>query len=223
MINLAFLSFSFGAGMVSFFSPCAAALLPAYIVHFMRNHGGEAGVAWPRKILKGVSFSLFGILGFFTIFGGFGLILLLFGQFIKPFIPKIAAVTGVILVILGLFVLFKKDFLSLNLPHVKQEKTGAYLFGIAYAIAALGCTFPIFLAVVLQGFTQPNFLLATFPLLAYILGISSLFLLVTTLVIFSRGWISGKIKIILPYISKVEGLILIAAGIYMVWYQSVLL
>lgn len=223
MVNLAFLSFSFGAGMVSFFSPCAAALLPAYIVHFMRNHGGDHGVAWPKKIWKGISFSFFGILGFLTIFGGFGLLLLLFGQVIKPFIPRIAVVTGVILVILGVLVLFKKDFLSLNLPHIKQEKTGAYLFGIAYAVAALGCTFPIFLAVVFQGFTQPNLLLGTFPLLAYILGISSLFLAVTTLVIFSREWISRKIKIVTPYIIKIEGIILIGAGIYMVWYQAVLL
>lgn len=39
-----------------------------------------------------------------------------------------------------------------------------------------------------------SLLFGTFPLIAYILGISILFIVVTTLVIFSREWISKKIN-----------------------------
>lgn len=225
MINFLFLSFAFSAGLISFFSPCAVSLLPAYVAHFMTRHVGENSSS-KKKLWKSITFSTFGILGFFTIFGGFGLLLSIFGQVIKRFVPRIAIVTGILLILLGFFALINKGRFFLRFPEIKinkkTEKVEAYLFGAAYAVAALGCTFPIFIAVILQGFTQSTLFIGTFPLVAYILGISSLFLTVTTIVVFSREWISKKINKVIPYILKIEGLILIAAGLYLIWYQSVL-
>lgn len=216
MLNIIFITLAFSAGLAAFFSPCAVALLPAYITYYL-GKGNKEKKAYVQESLV---FSAQAILGFFTIFGVVGSLVLAFGQFIKSFIPGIAIATGFVLVIIGIFMLFGKNF-SLNLKH-KIPISNAYAFGIAYGIGALGCTFPLFLTVVLQGVVDDMIINGIISLLAYILGISLMMVVVTVLTAFAKEFIEQKIAQILPYILKLSALILILAGGYMVYYQWML-
>ncbi len=102
----------------------------------------------------------------------------------------------------------------------KNEIKEAFFFGIAYAIGALGCLFPLFLVVASQALSEPNTLLGLSYLVAYFVGIS--LLLITTIIssIFAKDFISRKINSILPYMQKISAFFLIIAGVYIIYYQS---
>lgn len=213
MLNFIFISLAFSAGLAAFFSPCAVSLLPAYISYYL----GKQNKNKKTYLRDSLMFSFQTILGFFTIFGLVGILVLTLGQFIKSFIPGIAIVTGFILIITGFLMLFGKN-LSLNLKH-KIPISNAYAFGIAYGIGALGCTFPLFLSVVLQGIVDKMIFNGFISLLAYILGISIMMVVITLLTAFAKKFVEKKIAQVLPITLKISALILILAGTYMIYYQ----
>jgi len=224
MPDTAFLYFSFIAGLVAFFAPCSFAILPGYITYYISKHSIEDK---KRKIIKNISqgliFGLIASIGFFTVFGlaGFGVIAI--GQFIKQFIPWIAVTTGIILIIVGILMFFGKEFIFFQAPKIKfvqkNEKAGIYLFGIVYAIGSLGCVFPIFLSIVIQGIASNSFLDGAYTILAYILGMSIIMIAITTLTFATKYLIIKKLERILPYIKKLSAVVLVIAGIYMIYYQ----
>ncbi|MEK6948527.1 MAG: cytochrome c biogenesis protein CcdA [Nanoarchaeota archaeon] len=221
MIDLTFIIFAFFAGMVAFFAPCSIVLLPGYIAYYI-SKGESSELNNLQKLVKGLNFGLITIAGFFTVYGIFGLLIILLGQFIKKFIPSITIFFGISLVIIGFSMLLGKKF-SINFNfRFNNEKNSLYFFGIAYAISSLGCVFPIFLTIILQSIVEKNIILIISPLITYILGISSLMIIVTLLVIYSRSFVNNRIKKVLPYINYLSALILIIAGIYMIYYQYLL-
>ena len=224
MPDTAFLYFSFIAGLVAFFAPCSFAILPSYITYYISKYSTEdKKKRLINNLLQGFVFGLIASIGFFTVFGltGFGVIAI--GQFIKQFIPWIAIVTGVILIFIGIFMFFGKEFLFFQAPKIefikKNEKTGIYLFGIVYAIGSLGCVFPIFLSIVIQGIAANSFIDGAYTILAYILGMSVVMIIITTTTFATKYLILKKLERLLPYIKKLSAVVLVIAGIYMIYYQ----
>lgn len=224
MLDTAFLYFSFIAGLVAFFAPCSFAILPGYITYYISKHSIEdKGRKLIKNILQGFIFGLIASIGFFTVFGlaGFGVIAI--GQFIKQFIPWIAIVTGIILIFVGVFMFFGKELLFFKAPKIKfidkNEKAGIYLFGIVYAIGSLGCVFPIFLSIVIQGIAADSFLDGAYTILTYVLGMSIIMITITTLTFATKYLILKKIEKILPYVKKLSAIVLVFAGAYMIYYQ----
>lgn len=224
MIDTSFLYFSFIAGLVAFFAPCSFAILPGYITYYISKYSSEDKKRkLIKNILQGFVFGLIASIGFFTVFGLAGLSVIAIGQFVKQFIPWIAIFTGIILIFIGIFMLLGKVFLFFQSPKIrfaqKNEKSGIYLFGIVYAIGSLGCVFPIFLSIVVQGIASKSFLEGTYTILAYVLGMSIVMIVVTTLTFATKYLILKKLEKILPYVKKLSAIVLVFAGIYMVYYQ----
>ncbi len=226
MPDTAFLYFSFIAGLVAFFAPCSFAILPGYITYYISKYSSEDKKRrLIKNIIQGFVFGVIASIGFFTVFGlaGFGVIAI--GQFIKQFIPWIAVITGIILIFVGILMFFGKDFLLFQSTKLKfmhqNEKAGIYLFGIVYAIGSLGCVFPIFLSIVIQGIAYKSILDGIYTILAYILGMSIIMIAITTLTFATKYLILKKLEKILPYVKKLSAVVLVFAGIYMIYYQYV--
>jgi cytochrome c biogenesis protein CcdA len=219
-----FIYFSFIQGVFAFFAPCAVALLPAYIVSFIsRNQGQEHLKIY--LLLRGLKLALFSILGILVIYAIASGFIVLAAELIKEYMKYVAISLGIILIIMAIFMLFGKEF-SLNI-HINQKKYNnelkeAFFFGVAYAIGALGCLFPLFLVVASQALSEQNTLLGVSYIVAYFTGISLLMLTVIMGSIFAKDFISKKINSILPYMQKISAILLIIAGIYIVSYQMVL-
>ncbi len=213
------LSFSFGAGVAAFFSPCAVTLLPGYVTYYLSAKSTTHSLL--PKVLNAAWFASKAILGFFTVFGTAGALVILLGQQVKQFIPLVTIVTGLLLIILGAGMLLGKD-LFLRLPSIGAGERGAYPFGIGYAVAALGCTFPLFVTVLVQGIVANSLVSGMLSLLAYILGMSLLLICVTVATAIGREFVQKRISGMLPYIKKASGLIIIGAGAYMIYYQALL-
>jgi len=97
---------SFGAGALSFVSPCILPLIPAYIsyisgVSIKELTSKDKAPAFKRRI---VISSLFFIAGFSVIFIGMGATATTFGKLISSHIIVLRRIAGVVIVIFGLHI-----------------------------------------------------------------------------------------------------------------------
>ena len=228
MPDTAFLYFSFITGIAAFFAPCSFAILPGYISYYISKYSNkDRKNIFFRNVLEGLVFGIIASAGFFTVFGLAGAAVLILGQYIKRIIPWIAVATGIILIIIGIIMIFRREFAFFQMPKInivrENKKLGVYLFGIAYAIGSLGCVFPIFLSVMIQGISYDSFLDGAYTVIAYIAGMSLLMIGATAFAFAAKHTLLNKLEKILPYFRKISGAILIAAGIYMIYYQYILI
>jgi len=211
--------FSFVAGIIAFLSPCAFPMLPAYISYYLSNK---------KKGIKS------GLLGGLACAGGAIIILILigsvisfageeFGNLVKENVKNIEIVVSIIIIILGISMLLGKTIrFSFKLKTSKREGYLAlFLYGVLYALAALGCTAPIFISIMLRAFSSFNFLYGMFISFTYSLGIALSIIGVTVAISLAKDVILGKVKNFLKYAEKIGGIIIIIAGVYILLYTII--
>lgn len=142
------LTFAVGAGLATFFAPCAYPLLPGYVGYYLhREDAGLAGAA-----VRGVVASA-GALVVLLVGGG---VLLTVGQRLARHVALLEPLVGVALVAFGLlFLSGRAPSPHLRLPERRDSVAGFALFGGVYALAAAGCVVPVFFGVVTQSLTLP--------------------------------------------------------------------
>lgn len=216
-------SYAFAVGAASFFSPCSVGLLPAYVSYFLAAKDEDQETrTWPHSVAKGLKLGLAGSAGFFLLFLVLALVFRLIPfQALTPKLPYISIAIGAIIALLGLFLLFGGN-LAIKLPNLRTERSKAsiFVFGFAYALASLGCTFPLFLSVVLAGFASGNPLQGAWSLVAYALGMALVMTTITTALALSQEGATRFIRKAVPVISKVAAIVMVVAGIYIVYFWA---
>jgi cytochrome c biogenesis protein CcdA len=217
MADPVLLSFAFGAGVISFFSPCAFPMLPAYISYYLgqEGEGEEAGPA------RGLLFGGLTLLGMLSIFGALGSLLSFVGsRFLGQAIPLFGLGMGTLLLVLGVLLLATSR-MRFSLP-IKAPRFGGpisfYLYGVAYALVSLGCTFPIFLIVVTGALLAQGFLQGILVFLVYSLGMGTVMIFLSLAVSTSRDYFAASMGRVVPYVRLVSAVVLIAVGAYMVYF-----
>lgn len=217
----AFVGYAFAVGAASFFSPCSVGLLPAYMGYFLAaKTDPEAPRSLRRGILDGLRLGLAGSLGFFALFVGLALLFRLIPlEVLGPNLPYVSIAIGVGITLLGI-VLLAGGNLAIRLPKLGAERTqkSIFLFGFAYALASLGCTFPLFLSVVLGGVASGNPLQGAMGFIAYAFGMAVVMTAITTALAVSQEGATRFIRKATPVISKVAAVVMVAAGIYIVYF-----
>lgn len=143
------LTFAVGAGLATFFAPCAFPLLPGYVGYYLgRDDAGLGGA-----LLRGVAAAA----GALVVLGGVGGVLLAVGQRLARHLPLLEPVVGLVLVVLGgLYLTGRAPDVHLELPERRASVGGFAVFGGGYALAAAGCVVPVFLGVVTQALSLPT-------------------------------------------------------------------
>ncbi len=219
-----FVYFSFVQGVVAFFAPCAVALLPGYIIAYI-TRGTGSNPDTLTKAARGLKLALLAITGILVIYSIAGVLIVLASQILKEYMKWVTVLMGAALIIVGIFMVFGKSFsisLNVNTSSKKSESGEAVLFGMAYAIGALGCLFPLFLIVATQAMAAPSALLGASYIAAYFTGISLMMIGTILLSTFAKNLFMKYLQKILPYMEQVTGVLLIAGGIYVIYYQMVL-
>jgi cytochrome c-type biogenesis protein len=219
-----FYSFSFLQGVLAFLAPCAVALLPGYIVAFISRSGSDSGTS--TRLLRGLKLAMLSIAGIFAIYAIATVLIISAAQLLKDYMMWITIGMGVFLIIIGIMMASGKSFsFTLNVNHAspKTEVAEAFVFGLAYAIGALGCLFPLFLVVATQAMAAPSAWTGAGYFAAYFSGISLMIIGAILLSVLARDVMMKYLRKIMPHMETVTGWLLIFAGGYVIYYQMVLL
>lgn len=221
MIGL--IAFAFSAGMVATVNPCGFAMVPAYLsMLLVAPHQDSTG----SPVRSGLRVGLIVTASFVATFSAVGVVFRLVTTSIVNAIPWAALVVGIGLIGAGVAVLGGKH-LSLRLRQVKWSRDGSVrsiaLFGVAFAVASVSCTLPIFLAVTAAatGAQDPITGIATFS--AYGLGMGAVLVTVAIAVASSRDAIVRRIRGLMPYIDRIGGWLLLFSGLFVTYYWLTLL
>ena len=197
-----------GAGFVTLLSPCGYALLPGLIGYLL---GGKVSI---RGAVRGALTAIFGVL---LVFVAVGIILSIASGLIRAVVPHLTIVAAVIIMAIGIAKIFELNIPVIgNAPSINIKPTGFFTYGIAYAFAGAGCTFPIFFAVLLYASTVPGIgALAT--MLTYSVGLAVPLLITSVLTATANDAIVRRIARLTGKIQRVSGSVLLAAGVYLIY------
>ena len=93
-----------------------------------------------------------------------------------------------------------------------------FAFGVAYAIASLSCTLPVFLTVVSGTVTRSNSVSGLVAFVVYTLGMSLVLLVATLAVATARGALIRHLRRAVRYVGRLSGALLVLAGGYIAYY-----
>ena len=225
---------AFGAGLLSFISPCVLPLIPGYLSYVSglsldEMRGGTAAVAStaggvavavaaPVARRRVVLASLAFILGFSIVFVTLGASASAIGQFLMSRLSILSRVAGGIIIIFGLHTMG-----VLRIEWLYQEKrvqttkqpaglVGATLVGIAFAVGWTPCIGPILAGILAVAAAQDTVGDGVRLLSAYSLGLGVPFL-ATALAIDRFYAAFAKIRRYYHAIEVVSGALLIAIGV----------
>ncbi len=217
------LLFALTAGTLASLNPCGFAMLPAYLTLFVT--GTPAGGGPPDRMAAlgraGVATAAM-TGGFVAVFAIFGLLLTPVTSSVQRWLPAVTIVIGAGLVLLGALLLIGRD-LVLCTPKLRgrnpvSNPRSMVLYGVSYAIASLGCTIGPFLVLTSTTFRAGDLLTGVLAYAAYAVGMG---LVVGGLAVSAALAQPAAVRILrglLPYVTRIGGLLLVMVGAYVAWY-----
>ena len=202
---------AFGAGLLSFVSPCTLPLYPvflSYITGVSVTDLKERGVREKRSLLHTLAF----LVGFAMVFAVLGLSTSLFADVFITYRDTLRMVGALVIFVFGVVLvgLWQPTFLmrekKLNLGERKGGYVGTVLVGIGFAAGWTPCTGPILAGVIGLAATNPS--QGMFYMLAYVLGFSIPFLLMAFFVGRSRLFVQYSLKL-----TKFGGALMMVFGV----------
>jgi cytochrome c-type biogenesis protein len=221
---------AFGAGVLSFLSPCVLPLVPSYLA-FVTGLSFEelTHEHAARKLRKMIlAHSLLFILGFSLLFTLMGASATLLGQFLATHRETIRIIGGILIILFGLLIsgVFSLGFLQQEKRFHLRDKPlgylGSLLVGVTFAAGWTPCVGPILSSILLYASTAQDVQSGIFLLLFYSLGLGLPFLACSLAL---NTFLSAfrKAHKYLGVINKVGGILLIAVGILLVTNSFALL
>lgn len=209
------LTYGLVAGALAALNPCGFALLPAVVSRALTRTAGGS------PVVRGLQLGALLTLGTLTSFGVIGLVLSAFGTGLTRALPFVNLLLGVALLVMAVLTLRGRPpvlrFRGLRSPS-SGRPAEFYPFGVAYGLASLGCTLPVFLGVVAGGVSRS---LAEGAALftAYGLGMGGVLTAVTLAAALGQDAVIGGFRRAGRYVEVVGGLGLLAAGAYLIFVQ----
>lgn len=211
---------SFGSGLLAAVNPCGFVLLPTYLMYFLGVSGrpGTQRSTVRRALLVSAALSA----GFMTIFVIVGGISRLFTDWLNQNAKYVALLIGIALVLLGVAMLFgyRLPFSTPKLDTGKRDQTvvSMYVFGLAYAVASIGCTLGPFSATVLGTIDTDGFFQGIIAVILYGAAMSLLITTLTVTLALAQGGLLKSLRTGMKYVEIASAIVMILSGLYLTWY-----
>ncbi|MBU5676418.1 cytochrome c biogenesis protein CcdA [Alkaliphilus sp. MSJ-5] len=208
------LSIAFGAGFLSFFSPCILPLIPAYIMYI-------TGLSMENELETKRLFALKRTVGFVI---GFTIIFIIMGTS-ASFLGKVfirnkemfSKISGILIIVFGL-----KMMGIINLRFLNMEKRikaprkitnwfSSILMGMAFAAGWTPCFGPVLASILVYAGGAATVSKGIYLLLIYSIGMAIPFILTALFINVFSKFITRAEKFII-YIPKISGFIMIIFG-----------
>ncbi len=213
---------AFGAGLLSFISPCVLPLVPSYVtfltgVSFEELTDENQSDPKIKKII--LLNSLMFILGFSIVFVAMGASLSLLGQYFSVYVGALRKIGAVVIILLGLHIIGVMNFGFLQREkrlHIFSENkpyglVGSFFVGIAFAAGWTPCIGPILASILIMAGTSESLGTGVLFLVVYSAGLAIPFLL-TALGISSFLKHFNQVKKYFRAVSITSGVFLIVIG-----------
>jgi cytochrome c biogenesis protein CcdA len=212
------------AGILAAVNPCGFAMLPAYVSLLVTGQtAGGTEASRPLRLGRALTLTVAMTAGFTAFFGGFGLLAAPAADWLAVRLPWLTVVIGLILVLLGLWLVAGREIPSpvpkmSSAPVLRRRFWSMFGFGVAFAVASLGCTIGPFLAVVVAGFGSGSAVDGVGVFLAYAAGMALVAGSVSVAVAAAQQTLIRWLRRAAPVISRLAGALMAVAGAYVAWY-----
>lgn len=212
---------SFAKGLVAAVNPCAFVLLPTYLMLFLGLNDNRSARASLRRALV-VSGAVSA--GFLTVFAVVGVISEYLTDWIKSNAKYATLVIGAVFVLLGAAMLagYRPRVGPLGVARASKRidatGRGMFVYGVAYAVASLGCTLPLFLTTVFGGGRRDGFGKATANVLAYAVAMTLIVTALTVALAFANAGLAKVLRAASQYTSLVGAAFVLLSGLYLIYY-----
>ncbi|KYD32067.1 cytochrome c biogenesis protein CcdA [Geobacillus sp. NFOSA3] len=203
---------AFGAGFLSFISPCCLPLYPAFLSYITGISVSELKTENALMQRRSLLHTLFFLLGFSLIFISIGFGTSLIGKWFSEYQDFIRQIGALLIIIFGLVIvgIWNPAFLMKDRRFSFQERPSGYIgsiiIGMAFAAGWTPCTGPILVSVIALAATNPSS--GMLYMLAYSLGFAVPF--------FILSFFIGKLQWIRRHsekMMKIGGYVMIAMGV----------
>jgi len=206
---------AFGAGILSFLSPCVLPLVPAFLVN-MAGEAALAGTQRGRTVVHALAF----VLGFSAVFTLLWIAIALVGALAGEMVFWLQRLGGLLLIVLGMHMLglitvplFSRE-LDLRLEGRTTGLPRSFLIGVAFGVGFTPCVGP-YLALILNLMLNVDVASGAPLLLAYALGLGVPFVVIAAGIGGTRrvtGWLRRSIRAV----NAVGGTLVIVMGLLLV-------
>lgn len=204
---------------MSVVNPCGFPLLPAFLSFYLGADEDRLPPA-PTRMLQGLVVGGLVTVGFLGLFTVVGLPVSLGVGAIADAVPWVGLITGVILALAGLSVIAGRRIRLAFVPRPTvmpdRRLVAMLLFGVGYGAASLGCTLPIFLALVGASLGADKLMV----FVAYGVGMAVVLMALAVAIACARQGIAGRLRVLLPHVGRLAGVLLTASGGYLVYYWA---
>ncbi|MEY4797352.1 MAG: hypothetical protein RJA50_836, partial [Actinomycetota bacterium] len=218
-------AYSFVLGILAAVNPCGFVLLPTYLLFFLGTREEEnltTSERLRRALVVGAGISV----GFLGIFFVIGVISRLFTQWIELNAKYASFVIGIGLLVAGVRMLsgWTPKF---AMPQIGGVQTRTFratvVYGVAYAIASIGCTIGFLTTAVFGSIAVNGFVSGVTSILLYGLGMAMLVTALTVSLAFAKTGLVTLIKNRLNIIQKIGAGFVTLTGIYLIayWYAAI--
>jgi cytochrome c-type biogenesis protein len=211
------LAVAFGAGLLSFLSPCVLPLVPSYVTFITGMSFEDAARARRHALTHALLF----VLGFTIVFVLLGAGATTLGRVLVAYRDVVARAGGVLVIVFGLFLLgvfnlgaFQRER-RVHLADKPAGYLGTVLVGIAFAAGWTPCIGPVLGAILTYNLGADDVGRGALMLLAYALGLAVPFVLAAValerfLTVFAR------FRRHLGVASRAAGGLLVVVGVLMI-------
>ena len=216
-------AYSFMLGILAAVNPCGFVLLPAYLLYFLGiDSANPAAQRAPirRALLVSAAVSS----GFILVFLVIGTISRLFTQWIELNAKYAGLLIGIALVVMGIAMLagWKPSFITPSISGERDRSLRAmFIFGIAYAVASIGCTIGFLTTAIFGSIGLNGFASGVLSIVLYGAGMGLLVSTLTVTLAVARGGLLRVLKNGLRYMDKLAAGFIVLTGMYLTWYWYV--
>jgi len=210
---------AFGAGLISFLSPCVLPLIPGYISYIS---GSSLNELLEKKNINLVPIILFTV-GFSIVFIIFGAASTFLGQVLLKNSAELRILAGLLIIVFSLHIIGLINIKFLNYEKRIQANISKNLFspiliGMAFAFGWTPCIGPILGSILVLASTEESLARGILLLFFYSIGLAIPFILsgylMQKFLIFSKNFKKNINKV-----SKIGGIILLITGILIITNQ----
>jgi len=210
---------AFGAGLISFLSPCVLPLIPGYISYIS---GSSLNELLKKKEINLIPILLFSF-GFSLVFIFFGITATTIGKLLLKNSNELRILAGLIIIIFSLHILRIINIKFLNYEKRIQSEINKGFFapvliGMAFAFGWTPCIGPILGSIIVLASTSESIEKGIFLLCSYSLGLGIPFIL-SGYLIQKFILVSKNLKRKMYIIEKIGGILLLLTGLLIITDQ----